>query len=137
MPGDTRHDDRAGEELCPWQQPGAVRRDAEPHRGKWLLWLGRAACACDGLSFLLWAPGFAGLALGLAVSVLAQRDLREMRAGRRDPGGRGDTERALSLAIIAVSFSLLGLILCGGPFAWWLVGRIYQDWRYYRMTGRW
>jgi hypothetical protein len=34
------------DELQPWEEPGGVRRDCEPHRRHLLLWLGYASAAC-------------------------------------------------------------------------------------------
>jgi hypothetical protein len=49
------------------------------------------------------------LGLALPVWVLARRDLKEMRAGRRDPAGRGQTRLALEAARYAVLFGLIVL----------------------------
>jgi hypothetical protein len=76
-----------------------VRRDCEPHRGPHLQALGSLSvslASVAGLTCLLpWvaipAAVLAG-GLGLAAWVLGRRDLRAMRAGRRDPAGRIRTQ---------------------------------------------
>lgn len=92
----------------PWERPGAVRRDCEPHRGGWLLALGCASMMLGMASVALAFPGLVGLPLGLAVCLLARRDLREMAAGRMDPAGMGRTERARGIAAVGVVASALG-----------------------------
>ena len=102
-----------GEEGRPWEQPGAVRRDAAPHRGNWLLLLGRTALAFGALALCLAVPALVGLSLGAAVWVLGQRDLARMRAGIMDRTGRGDVQRAMDLAIAGALLSLFGLVIYG------------------------
>ena len=112
---EPEHDARRGpvEESRPWEEPGAVRRDAAPHRGNWLLLLGRTALLFGGLALCLAAPAAVGLPLGVAVWVLGQRDLTRMRAGIMDPRGRGDVLRAMDLAIAGALLSLFGLVIYG------------------------
>jgi hypothetical protein len=66
--------DRDTADPRPWEQPGAVRRDCEPHRGRLLAALGRAAlvCACLGLGWLVLAF-FAG---PVSAAALARPNLR-------------------------------------------------------------
>src|SRR5437773_422938 len=89
------------EEPRPWAQPGAVRRDSEPHRGRFLCVLGSASLACDMLalvfgacassqSVMQFSPALqlvdcaaapallAAIGLGLAACLMARRDLRLM-----------------------------------------------------------
>ena len=101
------------EEPRPWEQPGALRRDAVPHRGNWLLLLGRTALAFGALALCLAVPALVGLSLGAAVWVLGQRDLARMRAGIMDRTGRGDVQRAMDLAIAGALLSLFGLVIYG------------------------
>jgi hypothetical protein len=99
------------EEPRPWEQPGAVRRDVAPHRGNWLLLLGRTALAAGGLALCLAVPALVALPLGAAVWILGQRDLARMRAGILDPTGRADVQRAMDLAITGALLSLFGLAI--------------------------
>jgi len=63
---------------------GAVRRDAEPHRGAALVWLADLAFVLAMLSFLLLFPIVIALPLASVVRVLAGRDvLSAMRPTRR------------------------------------------------------
>jgi hypothetical protein len=94
----------------PWERPGAARRDCTPHRGKALVWLATAAFVCGLLSFLLGAPGFIGLPLGVAAYILAGRDLDSMERRLMDPRGREDTEVARRRGIAGAVMSILGLV---------------------------
>ena len=104
------------EDSRPWEQPGAVRRDCEPHRRHLLRWLAGASMLCAWLTLLFWVPGFVGLALGVIVWVLADRDLAAMRSGLQDPDGRRDTQEARAYAIpaVAISAAALHAVLVGG-----------------------
>jgi hypothetical protein len=73
----------------PWERPGAVRRDCEPHRGDLLFFLGRLSIGPSCLSMWLVPLAVIGLPLGLAVLWLSARDLRQMCAGHMDPAGKG------------------------------------------------
>jgi hypothetical protein len=104
----------------PWEQPGAVRRDREQHRGLWLRLAGGACCvgaplsfgvAGGGLASVLGLPGLLAGAVGRAVWVAARLDLARMRAGEMDPDGRLQTERAARLGGTALFVSLAGLAL--------------------------
>jgi hypothetical protein len=104
----------------PWEQPGAVRRDREPHRGLWLRLAGGACClgaplsfgvAGGGLSSFIGLPGLLAGAFGGAVWAAARLDLDKMRAGAMDPDGRLQTERAARLGGTALFVSLAGLAL--------------------------
>ena len=102
----------------PWEQPGCVRRDCEPHRGRLLLAVGNVSlfCGfftvaffftalvglavgnvsllCGALSFALF-PALVGLLCGITAWWMARRDLGRMGTGLMDPAGKGPTERAL------------------------------------------
>jgi hypothetical protein len=110
----------------PWELPGAVRRDCEPHRADLLLLLGYvgAACCAAGLATAVFACGIppfatgvlltctvAGIPCGLTGWLLARRDLRLMRAGLMDPAGMSGTERALALSRLAVGLCAAGWLL--------------------------
>jgi hypothetical protein len=91
----------------PWKQPGAVRRHYEPHRGPFLHFLGAASVLGGFVSLCICAATLVALPVGVTVWVLAARDLREMKAGRMDPQGWGNTFAARQFAVGAVVLSLL------------------------------
>jgi hypothetical protein len=105
----------------PWEQPGAVRRDAEPHRGEFLrqaaglslATAGTAAVGCFCLPAAV-AAGLFAVGLGIVVWVLAQRDLTEMDHGRKDSTGRRHTARALRSSRYGVLWGVLAVALCTG-----------------------
>jgi hypothetical protein len=106
------------DEVPPWERPGAVRRDCEPHRGEVLHWLTGACVLWGLLSFvpcLLGLPGLIGVPLGLTTWQLARHDLAQMRAGLMDPQGERMTEDARHFGclcmIVNLSFSLFYLAL--------------------------
>ena len=103
--------DRAG--ALPWERPGAVRRDYEPHRAGWLLALADASLLLGALSLCLGFLALMGLALGLAAWVMASHDLGRMRAGSMDPGGRAATTRGRARARAGAALSLYGAVLWG------------------------
>lgn len=131
----------------PWEQPGAVRRDCEPHRAPALLLLGRVAASVGGLSValsfvypalfhallggsgngpdrlpLLPAAFLAALVVLLSAGVLwaAERDLARMRTGSMAPAGRGQTWDAAELSGCGLATGLCTLLamLCYGLWAW-------------------
>jgi hypothetical protein len=111
------------DESRPWERPGALRRDCEPHRGGMLRGLATAGLILP-LAGLLLAPlvGFvAGVSVGLTVWVLAGRDLAKMDAGRMDPDGRRLTQSARRLGLAGVLVSLGALALGGLIVAAFLV----------------
>jgi hypothetical protein len=74
----------AGDDRQPWEQPGAVRRDCEPHRGPLVLTLGILSIVCGSLALGAWlcfGPAvllaLLGLPLGIVAWVLGTRDLGE------------------------------------------------------------
>ena len=118
----------------PWEEPGAVRRDYEPHRGRWfvaLAWgnvlvlaliaggLGLAVAAVPAARPVVGAVpllvGVLPLPLGVLTWALAARDLARIRAGVMDPAGAVQTNaaRQLGLAAMAIgaAFALLALLV--------------------------
>jgi hypothetical protein len=93
----------------PWEQGGAVRRDAEPDRGLLLCVLGLAA--------LVLAP-VGGVVVGAVVWRLADADIRKMRAGRMHRSGMWDAQHARQCAMGSVMSATLMYVLFGG-FALW------------------
>jgi hypothetical protein len=102
----------------PWEQPGAVRRDCEPHRGDVLLSFGRVSLVVGLLGFVLGLTTLVALPLGVVIDVLAWRDLRRIRAGEMDPRGEGTVRRAQRVAEWAIALNvaaaLLWLVVFGG-----------------------
>jgi hypothetical protein len=101
-------------EFCPWDEPGQVRRDAEPHRGHLLWTLGTASVTLGVLSAFLVVPGLVGLPLGVVAMVTARQDLEQMDAGRMDPGGIALTDRAEDLASCGVVVNVVAPLLLPG-----------------------
>jgi hypothetical protein len=101
----------AGEDVPPWERPGAVRRDCEPDRGSLLWWLAKASLLLAVLSVYTCLPGFVGFPLGVATYLMARRDLAMMLAGTMDPQGETTTLRAKEDSILAVVLCLVSLLL--------------------------
>src|SRR5437867_210725 len=76
----------------PWESPGAVRRDCEPHRAHLVNLLGALSMACGIGSLCLGITGIAGLILGITACCLATSDLRKMSAGLMDSSGLAETQ---------------------------------------------
>src|SRR5262249_44731729 len=97
-----------GEER-PWDQreQRRVRRDCEPHRGGTVLILGIVGLGVSMMGGL----GVFGLPLGIAAWVMAQGDLRKIRAGEMDPGGHSLTRAARICGIISTVWSSFVLLL--------------------------
>jgi len=111
---------RAG--ALPWERPGAVRRDCEPHRAEWLLALADASLLLGALSLCLGFLTLMGLALGLAAWVMASRDLGRMRARSMDPSGQAAAIRSRTRARAGAALSLYGAVLWG-----WLLAVIARS----------
>jgi hypothetical protein len=107
------HCEPATEDDRPWEQPGAVRRDIEPHRGDLLRVLGDGGLLLGALSLCLGFLAPLGLGLGLAAWVLSSYDLRRMRARLLDPDGLAATAYGRRRARAGVALSLYGAIMWG------------------------
>ena len=126
----TTSEPEADADPRPWEQPGAVRRDAEPHRGPALRLLSAAGAAAGALAALLAAlacaagarapaglfafaaaAALAALVLGGEVCRAARRDLARMAKGLTDRGGQGPTEVAEALAALGLLLGLVALAL--------------------------
>ena len=94
----------------PWQRPGAVRRDCEPHRAGLLRALSVAALLCAGLAGCLALPTIGGLVLGAAVWLLGRRDRALMSAGLMGPAGRGETWDAQVMTVVAAALCVIALV---------------------------
>ena len=96
----------------PWERPGAVRRDCEPHRARLVVALGGLAEFCGMLICLVGVTAPLAIGLGVAAWLMARRDLARMRQGLMNPAGRRYTELGGSLGL---SGAILGL-LCAAAF---------------------
>jgi Na+(H+)/acetate symporter ActP len=112
----------------PWEHPGAVRRDREPHRASLMNWL---YVACMASSFMFPAlvyeafwPGirkYAGAAiggysaicvlLGTATWIMAKTDLKKMRGNEMDLHGRVPTEHAVTSGVLCLVVGFLFLVV--------------------------
>jgi len=111
----TEADDR------PWERPGAVRRDCEPHRGDVLLLLGQLSYVLAFASCFGGIAAVAALPLAVVVSMLAARDLMEMRQRHMDPAGSESLHAARLWAAFAVAFSLVTGAAWAAAGLWLLV----------------
>ncbi len=99
--------------------PPRFRRDALPHRGRWLTTLANISLAAGALSLCLFGAGaLIGIPLGAAVWVMAQTDLAQMRDGSMDAQGRQLTETARAAALTGL---ILSLVFAAGYALWLLV----------------
>jgi hypothetical protein len=104
----------------PWERPGCVRRDCDPHRGP-LLMLLAAAGTLGSSAALVFAPAaLVSLPLCIAVWRTAKRDLNRMSEGAMDPQGSGKTEAAQECAAVGAVLSVLGLSVAAVWFLVWL-----------------
>jgi hypothetical protein len=98
----------------PWEEPGEVRRDVEPHRGGVVLALGIVGLLLASPTFCCPVFAIAGLSASVPAWVMGRRDLARMRLGELDPEGRGTTQSGIVCGIIGVAVVLLGLVVQGG-----------------------
>ena len=86
------------------------RRDAEPHRGTFILLLGIGSLA------LFWI-GIVGVPLGVAALVMGRGDTRKMRARDMDREGEGLTQAGIVCGIVGIvlgSLCTVGALLYFG-----------------------
>ena len=95
----------------PWERPGAVRRDCQPHRAPLLLALGDASLLLGTLSLCLGFPALTAFACGAVAWGLARHDLGRMGAWLMDPGGLAVTRRARARALAGAALGLYGGLL--------------------------
>jgi hypothetical protein len=91
----------------PWERPGAVRRDCEPHRGRLILTLGGLPEFCAAFACLLGVTAPLAVGFGVSAWLLARRDLARMREGRMDPEGRQSTELGGTLGLAGAGPALI------------------------------
>jgi hypothetical protein len=101
----------------PWERPGAVRRDVEPHSGMLILALGGIAEFCGMLSWLGAVTAPLAIGAGVIAWLLARRDLALMRQRLKDPAGRRYTELGPT---IGLSGAALGLFFGAVAMLHWL-----------------
>jgi hypothetical protein len=89
----------------PWEEPGCFRLDYESHRSKLLLNMGNTCMVCGALALYICAPALIGLPLGIAVIMMANKDIDRMDAGHVDPSGK-------ELALMACIRAKYGILLC-------------------------
>ena len=131
--------DDGGDDCRPWEQPDAVRRDCEPHRGRLLLGLSLLplglyaawhTLSCTRLHFVAsggalpvgqialavvdLALTLAGAAAGAWVYALTSRDLARMASGQMDPRGKGQTILAQMCAWLGIAVGLAQAFWCVG-----------------------
>jgi hypothetical protein len=100
-----------GEEGRPWEQPGAVRRDCQPHQGPVLLLMANAALVCNIIAFCTGISAVPGIALAPVVLVMGGRELEQMAAGWMDPAGRSQVQEARGWAWVALCLGVLGALV--------------------------
>jgi hypothetical protein len=116
----------------PWERPGELRRDCEPHRGVLIRLLGISSLLCFPLALLgpcFWKIyagnipalpfglfGVAGLVLGRTSWCIASADLRKMFAGVMDREGMIATTEGKRFAIMGVLLSAVPLTIFGTLF---------------------
>jgi hypothetical protein len=94
-----------------WEVPGAVRRDAEPHRSSTVLPLGIIGLVCG----LMPPPvSLLGLVLSVCAWLMGHRDVRLMREGVMDGRGREATTAGMICGQIGTVFGGLWLLAFGG-----------------------
>jgi hypothetical protein len=116
MDADEQHEDER-----PWEQPGAVRRDCEPHRGTLLVLLGAVGATVGALGIVLFLPAVVALVLGIITYRGAKHDLAEMKAGRIDPSGRSRVLQAQDLGLGSITVGALGIV-------WFIAMLLLRPW---------
>jgi hypothetical protein len=104
----------------PWEQIGAVRRDCEPHRGTFLNALATIGLIFSVLSCFGGLAAIFGLPMCITAWILAEQDLKKIRARIMDPaGGRlvgGARLAAIDGVILSLGFGTLWLWAALSPF---------------------
>jgi hypothetical protein len=90
----------------PNDQASLLRRDAEPHRGLLLEWMGGGSVICGVIGICFFPLLLVSLTLGLAAYFLARSDLKKIQAGLMT-SGRGQTQEAKRLAVAGILFSIV------------------------------
>jgi hypothetical protein len=82
------------------------RRDLVPHRGGAVMTLGILALVLTAVHIV----PFVGLVLGIVAWAMGNSDLAEIRAGRMDPEGEGQTSGGRVCGLIAVLMNVLAYL---------------------------
>jgi hypothetical protein len=90
----------------PWERPGAVRRDCEPHRARLILALGGIAEFCGAFACFGAITAPLAITAGAAAWLLARHDLALMRQGLMDPAGRRYTEAGRAIGLSGAALGL-------------------------------
>ncbi len=90
-----------------WPPEVCRMNDAEPDRGRTLTLLGAGSVVSAVVGIFLFGPGEVAVVVGWRVWRLAERDLAEMRQGRRDAAGRSRTLRAMGLGMVGLALGFL------------------------------
>jgi len=114
----------------PWDQPGiGFRRDAEPHRGGFVLGMGIASIVAGPLAFCCSIFGMIvtipGLVMGIVAWRMANTDLKKMESGEMDPRGRATVQAGRVCGIT-------GMILCAFASLGILAFVLFQSFMMYR-----
>jgi hypothetical protein len=95
----------------PWERPGVVRRDCEPHRSDQLSVVAVTSLVLGLLSCGLAAPAALGVPLALFAATLARRDLKKMGEGSMDPSGDRLAREAEACAVLGAFLNTAGAVL--------------------------
>jgi hypothetical protein len=100
-----------------WRLVPGVRRDCEPHRGRWITLAGNVsvllatlALPTCGLAAVLAIP------LGITAWVMGQADLARMRSGDMDPEGWRLTHTGRETGLVGALVA--GLVVAGYVLLW-------------------
>ncbi len=97
----------------PWQRPGRMRLDCEPHRADLVRFLGVASLVLGVLAICGGVAGLIGLPLGIAAWTMARSDLPKMEAGLMDRRGEKRTRQGGDNAVFGILLSLLCVAFYG------------------------
>jgi hypothetical protein len=98
--------------VTPVEAQPVSQQPLAPHRGAAILVLGIVGLVVGLLgSFCCGIFGIAGCICGIIAWVMANKDLREMAAGRMDPAGRGTTQAGKICGIISVILAIVVFII--------------------------
>ncbi len=110
--GENQNDPRP-----PWERPGGMRLDWEPHRGGHIQNLGIVGVVCCMIPCVVWI----GVPLAISVLVMGRHDLQRMTEKEMDPRGRHATLIGIRCAGVGLIFASIWLLSWGGTlFAYFL-----------------
>jgi hypothetical protein len=98
--------------VTPAESQPETQQPSAPHRGAAILVLGIVGLVVGLLgSFCCGIFGIAGCVCGIIAWVMANKDLKEMAAGRMDPSGRGLTQAGKICGIISIILAIVVFII--------------------------